>query len=118
VRGAGVPVELTVLGEPVQLPPGMDLAAYRVVQEALTNAMKHAQGAEVRITVEHAPQALTLEVADSGARPAPTAHPGAGRGLLGLRERLGVYGGTLEAAEAPGGGFRVRAVIPRDAAAC
>jgi signal transduction histidine kinase len=118
VRGAGVPVELTVLGEPVQLPPGMDLAAYRVVQEALTNAMKHAQGAEVRITVEHAPQALTLEVADSGGRPAPTARSGAGRGLLGLRERLGVYGGTLEAAEAPGGGFRVRAVIPRDTVAC
>ncbi|MFI9361411.1 sensor histidine kinase [Kitasatospora sp. NPDC053057] len=115
VRGAGVPVELTVLGEPVQLPPGMDLAAYRVVQEAVTNAMKHAQGASVRITVEHAPRQLTLVVADSGGRPAPAAHSGNGRGLLGLRERLGVYGGTLEAAVEAGGGFRVRAVIPREA---
>ncbi|MFI9323238.1 sensor histidine kinase [Kitasatospora aureofaciens] len=118
VRDAGVAVELTVLGEPVQLPPGMDLAAYRVVQEAVTNAMKHARGAAVRITVEHAPEQLTLVVADSGGRPAPTAHSGNGRGLLGLRERLGVYGGTLEAAAEPGGGFRIRAVIPREAAPC
>lgn len=118
LRAAGVAVELGVVGEAVQLPPGMDLAAYRVVQEAVTNAVKHAQGAKVRIAVDHGSEALILEVTDTGGIPATTAHTGGGRGLFGLRERLGVYGGSLTAERIPTGGFQVRAVIPREPAGC
>jgi signal transduction histidine kinase len=113
LRQAGVTVELTVGGDPVQLPPGMDLAAYRVVQEAVTNTMKHAEGAEVLISVGHTPEAVAIEVTDTGGTAAPTARSGGGRGLTGLRERLGVYGGSLTAGPTPDGGFRVRAEIPR-----
>jgi signal transduction histidine kinase len=112
VRDTGVPVELTVTGDPVPLPPGVDLAAYRVVQEALTNTVKHAVGASVTITVAYRPDALRVEVADTGGMAAPSAGSGNGRGLVGLRERLAVYGGTLEAGLRPTGGYRVRAVIP------
>jgi signal transduction histidine kinase len=112
VRDAGVPVELAVTGTPAPLPPGVDLAAYRVVQEALTNALKHAAGAAVRIDVEHRPGELRLEVSDSGGAALPAARLGGGRGLLGLRERLAVYGGSLHAGARPTGGYRVRAVIP------
>ncbi|MEV7385236.1 histidine kinase [Streptomyces sp. NPDC091215] len=112
VRGTGVPVELTVTGTPVTLPAGADLAAYRVVQEALTNTVKHAVGARVRITVEHVPGAVHIDVSDTGGTGAAPAGPGGGRGLIGLRERLAVYGGTLRAGGHPAGGFQVRAVIP------
>ncbi|ULR52522.1 sensor histidine kinase [Streptomyces deccanensis] len=112
VRASGVPVELIVTGSPVPLPPGADLAAYRVVQEALTNTVKHAAGARVRITVDHSPTALRLEVTDTGGTPTPAAASGTGRGHLGLRERLAVHGGTLDTGPRPTGGYRVRAVIP------
>ncbi|MDX2872532.1 sensor histidine kinase [Streptomyces ipomoeae] len=112
VRETGVPVELTVTGTPTPLPPGADLAAYRVVQEALTNTVKHAAGARVRVTVAHTPTALRIEVTDTGGAPAPSATTGSGRGLLGLRERLSVYGGTLRAGPHPPGGYRVQATIP------
>ncbi|MFF9041019.1 sensor histidine kinase [Streptomyces sp. NPDC014892] len=112
VRASGVPVELIVTGTPVPLPPGADLAAYRVVQEALTNTVKHAAGARVRITVDHSPTALRLEVTDTGGTPTPAAASGTGRGHLGLRERLAVHGGTLDTGPRPTGGYRVRAVIP------
>ncbi|MEU6550258.1 histidine kinase [Streptomyces sp. NPDC046915] len=112
VRATGVPVELTVTGTPAPLPAGADLAAYRVVQEALTNTVKHAAGARVRVAVEHTPDAVHIEVSDTGGTSAAPAGPGGGRGLTGLRERLAVYGGTLEAGERPTGGFRVRAVVP------
>ncbi|MGW1770223.1 sensor histidine kinase [Streptomyces sp. NPDC002104] len=111
VRDGGVPVELTVRGTPAGLPGGVDLAAYRVVQEALTNTVRHAAGASVSVLVEYAPGELRVEVTDSGGL---ARHPGpdGGRGLAGLRERLALYGGTLHAGPRPGGGFRVRAVIP------
>ena len=112
IRAAGVPVELTVTGDPAPLPAGVDLAAYRVVQEGLTNAVKHAAGASVRVTVDYAPETVRVEVADTGGRPGAPAGPGNGRGLIGLRERLAMYGGTLQAGRRPAGGYRVRAVIP------
>jgi signal transduction histidine kinase len=114
VRGTGVPVELTVTGTAAPLPDGVDLAAYRVVQEGLTNAVRHAAGARVRIAVEHAPDAVRVEVADSGGAPAQGVGPGNGRGLIGLRERLAVLGGTLEAGPRLTGGYRLRAVLPLD----
>jgi signal transduction histidine kinase len=112
VRETGVPVELTVTGSPVPLPAGVDLAAYRVVQEALTNTVKHAAGARVRITVAYGPRELRVEVTDTGGTSEASARSGSGRGLIGLRERLAVYGGVLEAGELPTGGYRVCALIP------
>ncbi len=112
VRDTGVPVTLTVTGDPRPLPPGIGLAAYRTVQEALTNTVKHAVGASAEVTVGYEPQALRLEIADSGGAAGPSAATGNGRGLIGLRERLAVYGGSLDAGRRPTGGFRVRAVIP------
>ncbi|WUH95836.1 histidine kinase [Streptomyces sp. NBC_00433] len=112
VRGTGVPVDLTVTGAPVPLPAGVDLAAYRVAQEALTNTVKHASGASVSITVDYLPGEVRVEVADTGGTPSPAAGSGNGRGLMGLRERLAVYGGTLDAGRRITGGYRVRAVIP------
>ncbi|WRZ49426.1 histidine kinase [Streptomyces sp. NBC_01314] len=114
VRASGVPVELSVTGTPSPLSPGADLAAYRVVQEALTNAVKHAAGARVRVTVDQTPTEVRLEITDTGGTPAPSAASGTGRGLLGLRERLAVHGGTLRTGPRPTGGYRVQAVIPLD----
>ncbi|WP_200307246.1 sensor histidine kinase [Streptomyces adelaidensis] len=112
VRASGLPVELTVTGVPRRLPPGVDLAAYRVVQEALTNTMKHATGARSAVTVSYGGTGLGVEITDTGGPPSARASTGDGHGLLGLRERLDVYGGTLRAGPAPGGGFRVAAMIP------
>ncbi|WP_433040178.1 sensor histidine kinase [Dactylosporangium sp. CS-033363] len=109
VRETGVPVTLAVAAPEVS--PGIGLAAYRVVQEALTNAVKHAAGAAVDVVVSADERVLTVDVADSGGVPAAGAH-GSGRGLAGLRERLAVYGGTLTAGPRPTGGFRVVAEIP------
>ncbi|WP_406008377.1 histidine kinase [Streptomyces sp. NBC_00637] len=114
VRETGVPVELTVTGTPAPLAAGADLAAYRVVQEALTNTVRHAVGGRVRIAVEHVPGAVHIEVSDTGGTSAAPEVPGGGRGLIGLRERLAVYGATLRAGERPTGGFEVRAVIPAE----
>ncbi|MFF2779249.1 sensor histidine kinase [Streptomyces sp. NPDC058052] len=115
VRDAGLPVGLTVTGTPRELPSGIGLAAYRVVQEALTNAVKHAAGATAAVTVEYGRERLRVEVADTGGRPGPGAATGDGRGLIGLRERLAVYDGTLTAGRDPGGGYRVEALIPLEA---
>ncbi|MER7771498.1 histidine kinase [Kitasatospora sp. NPDC096140] len=112
VRQAGLPVELTVTGERRAIPPGIELAAYRVVQEALTNTVKHAGGADASVAVEYAPDHLTVQVTDTGGRPTGAASAGNGRGLLGLRERLAVYGGTLQTGPRPRGGYRVTALIP------
>jgi signal transduction histidine kinase len=112
VRDTGVPVELVVSGTPLPLPPGVELAAYRVVQEALTNTVKHAAGAAVTIRVEHDRDEVRIEVTDTGGASDPAASGGNGRGLIGLRERLAVYGGTLDAGRRISGGYRVRAVIP------
>ncbi len=112
VRAAGLPVELTITGWRA-LPPGVDLTAYRVVQEALTNVIKHANQARTVVRIEYRPGELLIDVADDG-RPADApAHAGTGgRGLIGLRERIALYGGDLDAGPRPGGGWRVQARIP------
>jgi signal transduction histidine kinase len=109
VRAAGQPV--TVRHTPVDLPRGADLAAYRVVQEGLTNALRHAPGAPTTVVIESAAGGVLVEVTDEGAAGAGTPN-GTGSGLLGLAERLRLYGGTLETGRRIGGGFRVRALIP------
>ncbi|MEU0809161.1 histidine kinase [Streptomyces sp. NPDC005970] len=112
VREAGLPVELTVSGTPRPVPSGVGLAAYRVVQEALTNTVKHAAGSTAAITVAYGDDGLRVEVTDTGGTPSASAATGGGRGLIGLRERLSVYGGTLHTGPRPGGGYRVEAEIP------
>ncbi|MFD0331863.1 sensor histidine kinase [Streptacidiphilus monticola] len=119
VSFAGVPVEVRILGEPRQLPAGVDVTAYRIVQEALTNALRHGDGRTAEVTIRYADTSLRVEVLTTGASvltggpaPGPTANPGAGRGLIGLRERVAVYGGDLDARRRLGGGYRVRARIP------
>jgi signal transduction histidine kinase len=111
MRGAGLPVELRVDGARRDLPPGLDLAAYRIVQEALTNAIKHAPGARTEVVVRFLERVLELDVVDAGGVAGPAA-PGAGRGLAGMRERVAAHGGELEAGPLPGGGFAVRARLP------
>jgi signal transduction histidine kinase len=111
VRDAGLPVELTVVGRVRALPPGVELAAYRVVQEALTNTMKHASGATATVTVEYRDDALRVEILDTGGAPSESETAGNGRGLIGLRERLAVYGGTLHTGRRLTGGYRVEAEI-------
>ena len=112
VRMAGLPVTLTVTGTAMPLPQGVDLAAYRVVQEALTNSLKHASGSSATVRVQHGADDLRVEISDTGGSPGPTTTTGACRGLLGLRARLAVYDGTLVAGPRLGGGFYVRATIP------
>ena len=95
---------------PQPLPPGVDLSAYRIVQEALTNTLKHAGEAHARATLRYALDVLDIEVADDG-RASPDAD-GGGQGLIGMRERVQLFGGTLESGPRPGGGFLVRARLP------
>jgi signal transduction histidine kinase len=116
MRDSGVEVELVVRGQRGPLPSGIELTVYRLVQEALTNTVKHAAGASVRVLVEYAGDHLRVEVTDTGGRAGATAGTGTGRGLIGLRERLSVYGGTLQAGPRITGGYRVQARIPVEAA--
>ncbi|MEU1373594.1 sensor histidine kinase [Streptomyces triculaminicus] len=112
VRGAGVTVEVRRSGEVRPLSPGVELSAFRIAQEALSNAMRHAPGASVRVDVGYGPAALTLRVANTApARPARPS-PGAGHGLLGMRERAAMLGGDLVTGPAPGGGYEVMAELP------
>jgi len=110
VRDAGLPVELAIEGEPTELPAGVDLSAYRIVQEALTNALRHAGPATARVTVRYAEGELELEVADDGA--GSTNGDGAGHGLVGIHERVAMLGGEVEAGRRPAGGYSVRARLP------
>ena len=110
VRGTGLPVEVVVRGTPRTLPAGLDLSAYRIVQEALTNTLKHAGPARSTVAVRYLADAVEVEVVDDGtATSPPDAH--VGRGLIGMRERTALYGGTLVVGR-EGGGFRVRAHFP------
>lgn len=120
---AGLPVEMRISGEPRPLPTGIDVTAYRIIQEGLTNALKHGNGAKAEVTVGYTNRCLRVEVLNSGPSVLsgdgpPSKEPGradgAGRGLLGLRERVAVYGGDLDARRRLGGGYRLRARIPLD----
>jgi signal transduction histidine kinase len=114
-REAGLRVELRVTGDPVELPGGIDLAAYRIVQEALTNALKHSPGARARVTVAWEPNELVLSVEDDGKGPRDDyelGEAGGGHGLVGMRERAAVHGGIVQAGREPDGGFAVRARLP------
>ncbi len=113
LEGAGLPVEVAYEGARVEVPRGVDLTAYRIVQEALTNVLKHAGPAQARVVVRYEPGALGLEIRDDGrgVNGRATAARG-GHGLVGMRERVAVYGGTLEAGACTGGGFRVVATLP------
>ncbi len=112
VRAAGLPVSLAIEGTSRRLDPGVDLAAYRVVQEGLTNALKYAGGASTVATVAYDPAGLTVTVRDHGRAGAADGRDGSGRGLLGLRERVALYHGRFEAGRQPDGGYRVHAYFP------
>jgi len=112
VRDTGLAVELEVTGERRPLPPGIELTAYRVVQEALTNTVKHAAGAFATVRVDYRADELHVEITDTGGTPASSASAGNGRGLIGLHERLAVYGGTMQARRRLTGGYHVAARLP------
>ncbi len=113
VRAAGLPVELSLDGVRRPLDAGVELSAYRIVQEALTNALKHARGARARVRLAYEPKALEIEVTDQGGagRRDVGETEGGGRGLIGMRERVAIFGGEFEAGPTPTG-FRVRARLP------
>ncbi|MEV8230826.1 histidine kinase [Streptomyces sp. NPDC079167] len=115
VRDTGLPVDLRVTGPPCPLPPGVELAAYRVVQEALTNTVKHAAGATAAVTVDYGRAQLRVKVTDTGGHAGGGTADGTGRGLIGLRQRLAVYDGTLDTGRSRAGGYRVEALIPLEA---
>src|SRR5439155_26126990 len=112
VRAAGLPVELHVEGEPRSLPIGVDLSAYRILQEALTNALKHAGQAHAEVRVRYGADVLELDVLDDG----PGGGDGfvGGHGLVGMRERVSVFGGEIVAGPRPEGGFSVRVQLPTE----
>ncbi|MDX3455640.1 sensor histidine kinase [Streptomyces sp. ME02-8801-2C] len=118
VRAGGVPVTLTVEGTERPLAPGVDLCAYRVVQEALTNVLKHAPGASAQVRLRYEPHQVTVSVADDGEGVIPArVRTGGGHGLLGMRERAKLYGGQIDIGPREQGGFAVRLILPTSARA-
>lgn len=115
VRDAGLDVELAVSGDRRDLPPGIELSGFRIIQEALTNVVKHANASKAMVAIEYEPARLTLEVRDDGrgtARGDGRDHPISGFGLVGLKERVSLYGGEMEAGEGSDGGYTLRCVLP------
>jgi signal transduction histidine kinase len=110
VGRAGLPVRLHVEGEPVALPRGVDLSAYRIVQEGLTNALRHASATDADVLMRYRPDQLEIEVRDNGRGPERT--DGLGHGLVGIRERVKIYGGEMSAGSANGGGFVLTTRLP------
>lgn len=110
-RQAGLPNDVTVIGDPRPLPPGLELCAYRIIQESLTNSLKHADGTRAWVQIAYGPRSLEISVRDDGrggrARPGRTGH-----GLIGMRERVSLFGGELQAGPADGGGWQVQARLP------
>jgi signal transduction histidine kinase len=112
IKAAGVEVDVVFDGDSTEVPPGIDLTAYRIVQEALTNVLKHAGPAQASVRIGRYPGTLELEIVDNGRGVNGRSEAHAGHGLVGMRERVGVYGGRLEAGPRVGGGFRVLAELP------
>jgi signal transduction histidine kinase len=110
VRDAGLDVDVAVEGEPVDLPAGVSLSGYRIVQEALTNALRHAGPGVTRVVIRYLPGEVELEIEDRGGGPPPVDPKGLG--LLGMQERVALLGGSLDAGPTDGGGYRVRARLP------
>jgi len=110
VGRAGLPVRLQIEGDAVPLPRAVDLSAYRIVQEGLTNSLKHASASRADVTVSYGPESVQLEVRDDGVGAGTS--DGLGHGLVGVRERVKIYGGEMDAGTAPGGGFVLRARLP------
>jgi signal transduction histidine kinase len=110
IRRAGLPVELHVDGEPFRLPVAIDLSAYRIVQEGLTNALKHASASQAHVHIRYAADELRIQVSDDGDGVADPV--GTGHGLVGVRERVKLYGGEMTAGTANGGGFRLTTSLP------
>ncbi|HEX4930306.1 MAG TPA: ATP-binding protein, partial [Gaiellaceae bacterium] len=110
VGRAGLPVQLQVAGEPFPLPPALDLSAFRIVQEGLTNALKHARASHADVTVRYGADDVQIEVRDDG--DAGVSSDGLGHGLVGIRERVKIYGGEMSAGVATEGGFVLRARLP------
>lgn len=111
-RDAGLDVTVKVSGEERPLPAALDLSAYRIVQEAMTNVLKHAQASRVEVGIDYAPEALVLTISDNGAGPRVTPVASSGHGLIGMRERVDLFGGDLNTASSSLGGFTVRATLP------
>src|SRR6478736_4813754 len=114
VRAAGLAVRVEIQGEPSGLPPGLDLSAYRILQEGLTNALKHARARHARVLVRYGADDLQIEIQDDGQGPAT--NDGLGHGLVGIRERVKIFGGDMSAGPAGAGGFVLRARLPLDPA--
>ncbi|WP_079141690.1 sensor histidine kinase [Streptomyces sp. LUP30] len=117
-RAAGLDVTAVIKGDAPAYPPGVQLSAYRIVQEALSNALRHAPGSQVRVMLGHHARGLYLEIANSRPRHPVRPSPGAGHGLLGMRERATMLGGHVSAYPTLHGGFAVSAFLPRDGVAC
>ncbi|MDQ0986953.1 signal transduction histidine kinase [Streptomyces sp. V2I9] len=115
VRSAGLAVTASTTGEPRPLPPGVELSAYRIVQEALSNVMRHAPGATAEVTVAHRPAGLTVRVVNSAPEHPADPSPGVRHGLLGMRERAAMLGGELATGPTPEGGWEVTALLPATA---
>lgn len=113
VRAAGLDVRLHIEGDARKLPPGVDLSAYRIVQEALTNTLRHAHAERADVVLRYRADGLELEVSDNGRGSVPAA--AGGQGLIGMRERAAIFGGRVEAGPGPGAGFRVRVLLPLEA---
>ena len=115
LRASGLPVEVSLEGDPAVLPPGVDVSAYRIVQEALTNALKHAGPTRARVRIEYCDDSVLVEVTDDGAGAGAangSGAPGSGHGLVGMRERVAIVGGELTAGPRPTGGYAVSARLP------
>ncbi|HKV86799.1 MAG TPA: ATP-binding protein, partial [Candidatus Dormibacteraeota bacterium] len=111
-RDAGLEATLKVTGEKRALPAALDLSAYRIVQEAITNVLKHANAGRVEVTTDYQPDRLVITVSDDGTGAAGTEAASTGHGLIGMRERMELFGGQLSTASSPLGGFTVRASFP------
>lgn len=110
VGRTGLPVRLNVDGDPLELPRGIDISAYRIVQEGLTNALKHSGASQAEVALRYAADQLWIEVRDNGQ--GAVSHNGGGHGLIGIRERVKLYGGAMSTGRANGGGFVLSARLP------